>query len=120
MSAPAHFAHPERGPYELGRLLRSLPTHLHAADLTAAQADMAEAAAIHASNCKDTLLSGLESLGCVIWSAAQNKVQSVDLVDFANVGMLVTQLAVQLQFLTEFCAEADESAMRAAMKGQSK
>ena len=108
MSQRTAFHRPERAPYELGHLLRALPRDLDGAKLTAEQINMADAAGHHASIVTSTILSGLESMGRIMWSAGVNQRNPVESDDFANVGMLVAGLAVQLQFLSEFQSEVDE------------
>ena len=117
MSAADHFQRPERAPYELSYLLRALPRNLVGSELTAEQRDQVQAAGQHASIVTSTMLHGLESMGRVMWSAGVNLKSPPDLDDFANVGQLVTGLAVQLQFLVEFQSEAEECARQAPRKG---
>ena len=117
MSHSDHFQHIERAPFELGRLLRALPRYLSDPELTDEQRDMAAAAANHANNYSASLLSGLESLGRVLWSAALNAEQQVDNRDFAGVGQLVSALAVQLQYLDDFRGEAALHCRQAEQEG---
>lgn len=114
------FKHTDRASYELGFLLRSLPRRLHDEPLSAAQLEEVEAADRHAANCKATLLSGLQSLGRVLWSAGGNEAYPADVSDCARVGMLVSEIALQLEFLNDFCEEVAEHNLRNAQKGMSK
>lgn len=114
------FNYPERAPYELGYLLRSLPRHLHGASLDAAQLEQIDAADKHAANSTSTLLHGLQSLGRVLWSAGVNEENPADMNDMANMGVLVTEIALQLQFLDEFRGEVAEHNLRIAQKGPAK
>lgn len=106
---------PGRASYELSYLLRELPRHLHAeGPLTDEQCLMVEAASLQSLNYSDTVLHGLEALGRVMWSASVNKESPPDICDFGAVGQLVTELAVQLQFLGEFSSEIHDHDLRNA------
>ncbi|MVW64538.1 hypothetical protein GPY61_31960 [Massilia sp. NEAU-DD11] len=111
------FQHPERAPYELGCLLRRLPRHLHGASLDAVQLEQIEAADRHAANTTATLLDGLQSLGRVLWSAAVNEDFPAHVGDCARVGTLVTEIALQLEFLNGFREEVAEHNLRIAQAG---
>jgi hypothetical protein len=117
MSTATHFQHIERAPFELGRLLRARPRYRSDPELTDEQRDMAAAAANHANNYSASLLSGLESLGRVLWSAALNEEQQIEFKDFAGVSQLVTSLAVQLQYLDDFRGEAALHSQRGPQAG---
>ena len=119
MSQPI-FQCPERAPYELGRLLRRLPQHLHGASLNPEQLEQIQAADKHAWNSTLTLLDGLQSLGRVLWAAGVNEDFPVDVGDCARVGMLVTEIAVQLEFLKDFREEVAEHNLRNAQEGARK
>lgn len=113
------FQHEDRASYELAFLLRALPQHLTGqADLTADQLQMAEAAQSHAINLNLTLQHGLESIGQLMYSAGTNEKLQMDRSHFASLGVLISELAIQLQFLDEFCASATE--LQHAPKGQAK
>lgn len=114
------FQHPERAPYELGCLLRHLPRHLHGASLDAVQLEQIEAADKHAANTTTTLLSGLQSLGRVLWSASVNEDFPADIGDCGRVGALVSEIALQIEFLNDFREEVAEHNLRNAQKGPSK
>ena len=111
-----------RAPYELGRLLRSLPHSLDlpTASITDEQHKQFVAADCHAAEYTNTLLNGLESMGRVIYSASLNTRQTLESQDVAQVGLLVTEIAVQLQFLDEFRSAAAGRNIFAAMKGSRK
>jgi hypothetical protein len=111
------FQNTERAAFEFGRLLRALPEHLHGATLNAAQVESVEAADQHAANSRAMLLDGLQSLGRVLWSAGVNERFPPDVGDCARVGSLVTEIALQIEFLNEF---RDEVAEHNAQKGVSK
>ncbi len=106
-----------RASYELGSLLRSLPEHLHGATLSPEQLQEVEAAGIHATNCRSTLLDGLQSLGRILWAAGVNEAFPADVGDCARVGTLVTEIALQLQFLDDFQADIDAHRAHSAQQG---
>lgn len=99
-----YFGHEERSPYELGNLLRELPPDLDIATtpITDEQHEKMLAADQHAANYISTLLNGMESLGRALHSAASNPRTPLSLDDAAQVGTLVSELAMQLQFLDDF------------------
>lgn len=114
------FQRPERAPYEFGRLLRSLPRHLHGASLDAEQLEQIDAANKHAQNSTLILLDGLQSLGRVMWAAGVNEDFPAHVGDCARVGMLVTEIALQLEFLSDFREEVAEHNLRNAQAGARK
>lgn len=120
MSTSTSFQRPERAPYELGFLLRTLPRHLSVAELTAEKIDQVDAASQHADIVVGTLLDGLESMGRLMWSASCNEENPVDAEDLGNLGQLVSSLAVQLQFLNDFRSDANEYMRRVAQQGAAK
>ena len=101
-----HFQHEDRSPYEFCTLLRSLPESLDIATtaITDEQHEKMLAADQHAGTYIGTLLNGLESLGRTLHSASSNVRTPLSLADAAQVGSLVSELAVQLQFLDDFRA----------------
>lgn len=109
----------ERAPYELARLLRALPDSLDlpATAITDEQRKQLTAADCHAAEYTNTLLNGIESMGRVIYSASLNTRQTLELRDVAQVGLLVTELAVQLQFLDDFRSAVAGRRFYDAMKG---
>ena len=114
------FQRPERAPYELGRLLRGLPRHLNGASFDAEQLEQIEAAKKHAWNSTLTLLDGLQSLGRVMWAAGVNEDFPAHVGDCARVGMLVTEIALQLELLTDFREEVAEHNRRNTQAGVDK
>lgn len=101
-----HFMHEERSPYEFCKLLRSLPESLDVAttSINDEQHEQMLAADQHAANYISTLLNGMESLGRTLFSAATNERTPLSLSDVAQVGSLVSEFALQLQFLDDFRA----------------
>lgn len=112
MSNP-HFYNPERASYEFGYLLREIPKSLRDT-LTAEQQLKVEAAELHALNATGTLLRGLQSIGHVMWAASQHEDSEISPHHFGNVGLLVSELALQLQLLDEFRQQALEFELRSA------
>jgi hypothetical protein len=110
----AIFQRAERAPYEFGYLLRGLPRHLHGAPLNAEQLERIDAADKHAWNSSLTLLDGLQSLGRILWAAGCNETSAPDVGDCARVGMLVTEIALQLEFMNDFRQEVAEHNVRIA------
>jgi hypothetical protein len=117
-----HHNNIERASYEFGRLLRSLPDTLDlpTASITHEQKKQLIAADCHAAEYTNTLLNGLESMGRVIYSASLNTRQTLEMSDVAQVGILVTELAVQLQFLDEFRSAVAGRNLFAAVEGSQK
>jgi hypothetical protein len=108
------FRFAERAPYELAYLLRELPRHFRGADLSSRQLLEIEAADHHAANHSDSLIRGLQGLGRLIASTGLNEEMAPDVSDFADVGSLVTEIALQLQFLNEFRQSIAEHNLRRA------
>ena len=112
------FQHEDRASYELGMLLRALPKHVHAdSEISRDQALMLDAAHSHAGNLNSALLHGLESIGHFMYSAAVNKTALIDPKHFASLGVLVSELAAQLQFLDEFSGSIADRELQLALKG---
>jgi hypothetical protein len=121
IAANPHFMQSERAPYQLCTLLRSLPAALDLATepITEEQQDQMLAADQHAANFTSTVLHGLEALGRTLRSAATNPRTPVSLDDAAQVGALISELAIQLQFLDDFrTAVADRNLHTAFKAGQ--
>lgn len=114
------FQNRERASFEFGRLLRALPENLYDASLDSKQMETIEAADLHATNSRVVLLDGLQSLGRVLWSAGVNETFPPDVGDCARVGVLITEIALQIEFLNEFRDEVAELNLRNAQKGLSK
>jgi hypothetical protein len=97
-----HLTHIDRAPYELGYLLRGLPADFASFKPASATAVlMADAAATHAGNATDTLLSGLEALGNILFVAGANEENEIDKGDIASLGALIAHLAIECQFMQE-------------------
>lgn len=96
-----HFARLERAPYEIGRLLRKLPTDFSAyVPMTPDSRLIAEAAQQHANNANDALMRGLEALGNVLSIAGANQDGDAQS-SLMGLGELIAHLSVEAQFMQE-------------------
>jgi len=112
----SYFNNPERASHEFGYLLRDIPQNLRDS-LSDAQRLKLEAAELHALNATGTLLRGLQSVGHVMWAASQNKENEIDPHHFGNVGLLISEVALQLQLLDEFRQQVSQYELRNAVDG---
>lgn len=113
-----HFTNRQRAPYQLGHLLRDLP---RTPDLTDSDTRLKlEAAESHAENYSGVLLSGLESLGRVLFIAGENEQWDVEQYDVCRIGALISELSIQLQFLDEFRISVINRITEADQKGARK
>lgn len=97
-----HLKHIDRAPYELGQLLKSISADFSEfKEQTPETYLKIEAAVTHATNATTTLMSGLESLGSILFVATANNGFEVDKGDIANLGCLISHLAVEAQFMHE-------------------
>jgi hypothetical protein len=107
MSAPAdnnpHFKNLNRAPYELGHLLKKLPANFDIPEsaLTPDDKLIAEAATQHAENANDTLMRGLDALGHLMFVAGQSDDWAVESRQLADLGCLISHMAIESQFLQE-------------------
>lgn len=102
MKSNSYFTHSERAPYQFGHLLKRMPVDFSRGNFLASDDRLvAEAAIEHAANANDTLMSGLEALGHVMFVAGANKQCGVDGNHLANLGCLIAHIAVEAQFLQE-------------------
>lgn len=103
-----HLRFTERAPYELGRLLVQISPD---ASSSKKQTDetylIADATSTHASNGIDALMQGLEGIGRLLFSAADNDDCPVDTSTVGYIGTLITHLAVELQHLYEIESNMD-------------
>jgi len=111
------FERSERAAYELGDMLRNLPAQLHGASLNAEKLEQVQAADRHAMNSTVILLDGLQSLGRVMYSACLSEATAPDVADYGRIGMMVTEIALQLEFMNDFRHEVAEHNVRTARKG---
>lgn len=110
--ANPHFTSIDRAPYELARLLQNLPPNFELGKLPVDQQLMAHAAVDHAANYGTAVLSGIEAIGHLLFSAATNDKWPLEQRVAADVGALLSALAVQAQYLREFTAAADSALAR--------
>jgi len=100
-----YFNNIDRAPYELGHLLQKLPEHFSSFSKqipTAESRLIAAAAAKHAENANGTLMRGLDSLGRIIFAAADNEdLGEISSSDLRSLGCLISHLAIEAQFLQE-------------------
>ncbi|BBP04415.1 hypothetical protein TPL01_21060 [Sulfuriferula plumbiphila] len=105
ITANPYFTNIERAPYELGHLLRKLPEHFSAFSKqipTAESRLIAAAATRHAGNANETLMRGLDTLGRIIFAAADNEaLGETSSSDMRSLGSLLSHLAIEAQFLQE-------------------
>ena len=104
-----YFKNIERAPYELGHLLKALPHHLHGGLPTVELVDMASAAEIHASNACDTVMTGLESIGKLLFLAGANEEWPLEPGHLRGIGTLIQHLAVEAEFYCEQVATMQEA-----------
>lgn len=97
-----HFARVDRAPFEIGRLLQTMPEVFSAHAPIEPEHQLLGAAVVkHAWNANQTLLSGIEAIGHVLQVAANNKEWEVDRDHVARLGGLITHLAVEAQLMQE-------------------
>lgn len=101
-SQSPRFKHIDRAPYEIGQLLQSLPSDFsHYKEQPEEVHLVADALERHAYNAKGTILSGIEAIGTMLFSAGTNEATSLDGNAIANLGCLVRHLSVELQYIIE-------------------
>lgn len=86
--------------YELPGLLQQLAGVSYFTPLTPEQTHLAEAARTHAHNQRETIVSGMDSLGQLVYLAGDNDA-GLDPHHLRNIGLLISDLAVQLESLTD-------------------
>jgi hypothetical protein len=102
-----HFGQVERAPYEFFRLMREIPEDFFPTHPCSHHTyQKIQAAGDHAYNMRTELLRGLEALGTVVWSAANNDEQDVMPVVLGDIASLINHMAVTLQYVCEFESEA--------------
>lgn len=101
-----HFERVNRAPYELGNLLIRMPKDFSAYTLATPETClMAEAAAQHAENANDCLMSGVEALGGILTTAGLSNANEVNKGDIVGIGELIQHMAVEAQFMQEMAGE---------------
>lgn len=103
-SAPSnpHLRRIERAPYELAYLLKSMrPDFSSYEKASRDDVQLAAAAAEHAENANSTILFGMQALGRLLYVAASNEEIDIDRNSLANIGNLISHLAMEAQFTGE-------------------
>jgi len=99
-SSNPYFKNTDRAPYELGCLLQQLPEDFSTVMPISPDVLLkVKAAADHAQNANDTLMSGLEALGKTMFVAASH--EQLDDLTVSDLGCLIQHIAVEAQFLQE-------------------
>ena len=107
-SSNPYFKNINRAPYELGCLLQQLPDDFSTAKPKTPEVLLKVAAAAnHARNANDTLMSGLEALGKTLFVAASH--EQLDDLTVSDLGCLIQHLAVEAQFLQEIHSHLGEA-----------
>jgi hypothetical protein len=104
MSTNKHFNNSERPAYELPYLIANLGLTSSTAKLSADQIQMVAAAKAHAINANDTIMTGIESLGHLLYIAGGSD-DDTDSQHFRNLGQLIKHLAVEAQHLQQVDAD---------------
>lgn len=89
-----------RPSYEMPRLLQSLGNISMSNALTPKQRELSEAIRVHAHNQKETIASGIDSIGQLIYLAGSSN-EVVDPHHMRNLGLLLSHLAIQLEHLID-------------------
>ena len=98
-----HFNNSERPAYELPYIIANLGSVTGSTKLSADQVQMIEAAQSHAINASDTILTGIESIGQLLYIAGGS--DDVETQHFRNLGQLIKHLAVEAQHLQQVDAD---------------
>lgn len=104
MSKNPQFNNPERPAYELPYLIANLGPVTSSTKLSADQVQMIEAAQCHAINASDTILTGIESIGQLLYIAGGSD-DDTESQHFRNLGQLIKHLAVEAQHLQQVDAD---------------
>jgi len=99
-----HFNNSERPAYELPYLIANLGPVTGSTKLSADQVQMIQAAQCHAINASDTILTGIESIGQLLYIAGGSD-DDTDSQHFRNLGQLIKHLAVEAQHLQQVDAD---------------
>ncbi|NHZ36558.1 hypothetical protein [Massilia rubra] len=101
-AANPHLQNVERAPYELGSLLRQLPSHFPVDRVMSSdERQMVTAAIKHAFNANYMLMGGIEAIGHLLFSAANNSEFPPSASVLEHLGGLIKHIAVEAQFLQE-------------------
>lgn len=111
-AANPYFKSIERAPYELAHLLQDLPAGIKDRKLNVDQKHMLNAAIDHAANYNNSILSGIEAIGHLMFSAANNEQWPIEQRVLSDLGAFLSAMAVQAQYLQEFSSSADSMLAR--------
>ncbi|MFB9242392.1 hypothetical protein IV454_16225 [Massilia antarctica] len=101
-AANPHFENRDRAPYQFGSLLRQLPSHFPVDHVMSSDERLMVAAAIkHAFNANYMLMSGIEAIGHLLFSAANSSDFPPSATVLEHLGGLIKHIAVEAQFLQE-------------------
>jgi hypothetical protein len=89
-----------RPAYEIPCLLQRLGVTSLSMALTSEQRQMSEAVRAHALNQQQTIASGMDSIGQLIYLAGSGN-EPVDTHHMRNLGLLISHLAIELEFLLD-------------------
>lgn len=104
-----YFRRPNRGAYEIGRLLRQMPAHFYPREAVTPDVLLqADATRRHAWNSIYTLTHGLEAIGNLLTTIGCASEERLDNGTLLDLGALITHMAVDLQFLDEVQGSMDE------------
>jgi len=90
----------DRPGYELPSLLQRFVGASYFTPLTPEQRQIAGAIQAHAYNQQDTIVSGIGSIGQLLYMAGEND-EGLDSQHLRNIGLLISDLAVQLEHLND-------------------
>lgn len=99
-----HFNNSERPAYELPYLIANLGSVSGSTKLSTDQVHMVEAAKSHAINANDSIMSGIESIGHLLYIAGGSD-DDTGGQHFRNLGQLIMHLAVEAQHLQQVDAD---------------
>ncbi|NHZ40087.1 hypothetical protein [Massilia aquatica] len=112
-----HFENRERAPYEFGSLLRQLPSSFPADHVMSSdERQMVTAAIKHAFNANYMLMSGIEAIGHLLFSAANSSDFPPSATVLEHLGGLIKHIAVEAQFLQEQREEMQEDIDRDGLR----
>ena len=118
-AANPRFHNIARAPYEFGHLIRMLPGDFPAGQaMSSDERQQAQAAIAHAKNANVALMDGIEAIGHLLFSAANNPEYPPSGMTLENLAGLIKHIAVEAQFVQEQQADlqaaVDQDDRRAA------
>lgn len=101
-----HFGHIERAPAEICNLLQQIPQgyigRAEKKNLSMDEIQLLDAARKHCQNHSQTLLDGLEALGSMLFSAADNKDFPPTEGDLMKLASLIQALSIEARCLQDY------------------